>query len=167
MFESFSCENKSCCSYKITPYKIVKWINSDYKNINKIIKAGCFVTDPSTNKILLVQSRGQLWGPPKGTIQKKETYENCAIREVLEETGLNILCKDFLEYTVVKNKAIYYNIHLKEDDISPQTHIKDNDANGIGWFSLNCLEELIKNNKIRINQHTKILIKKFFRKNII
>jgi hypothetical protein len=48
----------------------------------------------------------------------------------------------------------------------PQNHILDNDANGIGWFNIECLESLIKEQKVAINQHTKILIKKFFGKNI-
>ena len=47
-----------------------------------------------------------------------------------------------------------------------QNHIKDNDANGIGWFNINCLNNLIQEEKINLNQHCKILIKKFFRKYI-
>ena len=50
--------------------------------------------------------------------------------------------------------------------IEPQNHILDNDANGIGWFNIECLESLIKEEKVAINQHSKILIKKFFGKNI-
>jgi 8-oxo-dGTP pyrophosphatase MutT (NUDIX family) len=164
MIYSYSCDNK-CCNYKISPYTHVKWDNNDNwkKPSSKIIKAGCFVLDKVSNKILLVQSRGQLWGPPKGTIQDEETYENCAVREVLEETGINVKHKDFMGYTIVKNKAIYYDIEMKETEIEPQIQIKDNDANGIGWFNIDCLDTLIKDNKININQHTKILLKKFLK----
>ena len=73
---------------------------------------------------------------------------------------------EFIGYTIVKNKAIYYTTELKEDETSPQNHIKDNDANGIGWFNINCLNNLIQEEKINLNQHCKILIKKFFRKYI-
>jgi 8-oxo-dGTP pyrophosphatase MutT (NUDIX family) len=108
-----------------------------------------------------------MWGPPKGTIQDDETYEECAIREVFEETGIKLDSSQFIGYTVVKNKALYYTTEIKEYDISPQNHIKDNDANGIGWFNINCLNELIDTNKLAINQHCKILIKKFFRSQIV
>ena len=168
MFNTYKCDH-DCCNYKITPYKQVKWSNGDgwKSNTGKIVKAGSFIIDPTTSKILLVQSRGQLWGPPKGTIQDEETYEQCAIREVFEETGITLDPKIFLGHTLVKNKALYYTSELKENEIEPQNHIKDNDANGIGWFNINCLNELIESNKINLNQHCKILIKKFFRKNVM
>lgn len=167
-FNSFNCTN-NCCNYKITPYKQIKWNNGDgWKSTSgKIIKAGCFIVDPLTHKILLVQSRGQLWGPPKGTIQENESIEHCAIREVMEETGIEVKSDQFIgQPTVVKNKAMYYTVELKETNNEPQNHILDNDANGIGWFNIECLESLIKEQKVAINQHTKILIKKFFGKNI-
>jgi len=167
-FSSFNCSNH-CCTYKITPYKQIKWNNGDRwkSTTGKIVKAGCFIVDPFTHKILLVQSRGQLWGPPKGTIQENESIEHCALREVMEETGIKLKNDQFIgQPTVVKNKAMYYTVELNEDNIEPQNHILDNDANGIGWFNINCLDLLIKEQKIAINQHTKILIKKFFGKNI-
>ena len=158
----------NCCVFKITPYKQIKWSSTDgwKQSSNRVTKAGSFIIDASTSKILLVQSRGQMWGPPKGTMQDNETYEECAIREVYEETGIILHTSQFLTSTIVRNKAIYYNVELKETEITPQNHIKDNDANGIGWFNINCLDELIKLGKISVNQHCKILIKKFFRKTI-
>jgi len=167
MINIYKCANE-CCTYKITPYKQVKWNNGDgwKSNTGKIVKAGSFVIDPDTDKILLVQSRGQMWGPPKGTLQDDETVINCAIREVFEETGILLSQQQFLGKTLVKNKAMYYTTEVKEFDIYPQNHIQDNDANGIGWFNINCLEQLGKEQKVLINQHCKILLKKFFGKNI-
>lgn len=160
--------NQGCCTYKITPYKEIKWNNGDgwKTNTGKIVKAGSFVIDPLSHKILLVQSRGQMWGPPKGTMQDNETVEQCAIREVFEETGILLTTSQFKDQTIVKNKAMYFTTEIKETEIYPQNHIKDNDANGIGWFNVECLEKLHNENKIKINQHCKILLKKFFRKNI-
>lgn len=167
MINVYKC-NKDCCTYKITPYKQIKWNNGDgwKSNVKKIVKAGSFVIDPETGKILLVQSRGQMWGPPKGTLQDEETVDECAIREVFEETGILLSQSQFLSKTLVKNKAMYYTTEIKEFDISPQNHIKDNDANGIGWFNVECLEQLMKEEKVLINQHCKILLKKFFGKSI-
>jgi ADP-ribose pyrophosphatase YjhB (NUDIX family) len=47
-----------------------------------------------------------MWGPPKGTLQENEIVEDCAIREVFEETGIQIKVEQFLNSTIVKNKAI-------------------------------------------------------------
>ena len=82
---NYYCFNK-CCIYKIIPYK--KQIQNNYqKQVDlKIKKAGVFIYDNSSKKILLVQSRGQMWGCPKGSIKDNEEPLECAIREVKEET---------------------------------------------------------------------------------
>ncbi|KAA0159498.1 hypothetical protein FNF28_05855 [Cafeteria roenbergensis] len=64
---------------------------------------GAFVLNPSMTKVLLVQSyRGKSWGLPKGKINEGETELQCAIREVAEETGVDILpfarAEDFVAY---------------------------------------------------------------------
>jgi ADP-ribose pyrophosphatase YjhB (NUDIX family) len=168
MINTHQCPNK-CCNFKITPYtKEIKIIDDTWKyNPGKIIKAGSFIIDPDTCKILLVQSRGQMWGPPKGTMLDNETCEECAVREVFEETGLTIHPSQFLSHTLIKSRALYYTTEIKETEMNPQNHIIDNDANGIGWFNVNCLNDLIENNNITVNQHCKILIKKFFRKQVL
>jgi hypothetical protein len=68
----------NCCVFKITPYKQVKWNQGDgwKPSSNRVTKAGSFIIDASTSKILLVQSRGQMWGPPKGTMQDKKQEES-------------------------------------------------------------------------------------------
>ena len=64
--ETFLCTNV-CCEIKIKPYK--ENDDSNKKFIENKKKAGVFIYDPKTNKILIVQSRGNLWGSPKGTIE--------------------------------------------------------------------------------------------------
>jgi hypothetical protein len=56
--------NNGCCEIKIKLYK-----EADYmiKNFKSKKKAGVFIYDPNTKKILIVQSRGNLWGSPKGS----------------------------------------------------------------------------------------------------
>jgi len=163
-----TCDNK-CCNYLISDYKCPVWLEEDWdkwrsenESSNRIKKSGAFIVDPSTKKILLVQSRGQFWGPPKGSLNKEEDVMIGAIREVKEETGIILNSKQLDKFYVVKGRALYYYLELKEEPIKIQSHIKDNDANGIGWFNLECLPTLIKDGKITINRHTKILIKKFF-----
>lgn len=165
--QNLSC-SKGCCNYFITPYKNI-YVSENYPKENKIKikKAGSFVFDKSKNKVLLVQSRGHMWGPPKGSIKIDEDPLNCAIREVKEETGLDLLEKNFSGSMIIKCKAQYYFTDMNEQKLYPQEHIKDNDANGIGWFNVECLNDMIKNNKMVINQHCRILIKKIFDKDIV
>lgn len=163
MMKRFNCE-EGCCNYLISDYKHPATFqkNDNWKEKeHKIKKAGAFIVDIESHKILLVQSRGQYWGPPKGSIDPDEKIDDCAIREVKEETGLEISKEDLDKYYVVKGKALYYFINMKETEIKVQNHIQDNDANGIGWFNVDCLSDLINQEKITINQHCKILIKKF------
>lgn len=159
------CNNK-CCNYKIIPYKKNLPIQyQKYKEI-KIRKAGSFIYDSISKKILLVQSRGQMWGCPKGTIKDEEEPLECAIREVKEETGIEIDEKKLSDFIIINSKVKYYFLEMKEIQVYIQSHIIDNDANGIGWFNIDCLESLVKQGIININQHCRILVKKIFNKDI-
>lgn len=114
--------------------------------------------------VLLVQSRGQLWGPPKGSIQANETPLACAIRETKEETGFDVTEADFSGSVVIKTRALYYFTKVDRAlyHLHPQVDVVDNDANGIGWFRVDCLNRLITEGKIQINQHCRILVQKIF-----
>jgi ADP-ribose pyrophosphatase YjhB (NUDIX family) len=151
------CQNL-CCTYKIDTYESESIVYNNTKNK----KAGCFIYDPISEKILLVQSRGQLWGSPKGTLQENETTLECALREVKEETGLDIDEKDLIDMMTLNSRVSYFFVKLKEIEVSIQSQITDNDANGIGWFNVNCLYSLVKNGTININQQCRILVKKIF-----
>ena len=78
---------KGCCKIELVEYKTTKSKLSRRKS-NK--KAGIFIYDYINGKVLLVQSRGNLWGVPKGTFEPRETSLQCAITEVKQETGLDI-----------------------------------------------------------------------------
>lgn len=155
--EYLNCDSK-CCLLQIHPY--INKYKYNYKHKNSKRKAGVFIFDSKKNKILLIQSRGNLWGLPKGSLKYQETQENCAIREVKEETGIVISKKDFLKTILIRDRAIYYYIEKEECDVSVQKNIIDNDVNGIGWVDINCLEKLIINGKITLTQHSRIVFKK-------
>src|SRR5207253_9617773 len=57
-----------------------------YKHFTLVIAAGGLVTN-TDNDILMILRRGK-WDLPKGKLDKGETLEKCAVREVEEETGL-------------------------------------------------------------------------------
>lgn len=156
--ESFTCPN-GCCIIKIKPYITSKDLFEKVRRRRK--KAGVFIYDPKTNKILLVQSRGNLWGPPKGTIKYDETETECAIRETKEETGLIISSNNFTNAARIRNRAIYFYMEMDNCDVTVQDHIPGNDANGICWIKPDCLEKCIKNGNISLSQHCRIVFIRF------
>jgi 8-oxo-dGTP pyrophosphatase MutT (NUDIX family) len=54
--------------------------------LTPIIAAGGIVLNPN-NELLWIYRRG-FWDLPKGKLDPNETIEACAIREVMEETGI-------------------------------------------------------------------------------
>lgn len=62
-------------------------LKNNYWQFFKVILAGGGVVFNAYNEILLMYRRG-FWDLPKGKLDKGETLEQCAVREVQEETGL-------------------------------------------------------------------------------
>jgi 8-oxo-dGTP pyrophosphatase MutT (NUDIX family) len=124
-------------------------------------KAGVFIYDPAEDRVLLVQSRGHLWGPPKGTLELGETETQCAVREVKEETGLDVRPEDFSRATKIKNRALYFYLEMNMTPVAVQDEVKDNDANGLTWIKVDCLKECIYNGHIVLNQHCKLVFQRF------
>lgn len=138
--------NCNCC-------KLTLWKNENnetkYKNYIKK-KAGVIIK--YNDKLLLIQSRGNMWGFPKGKIEKNETEKNCAIREVKEETSL-IISIDENEY-IYLNNTFFFLKELKNEPIINIDEIKNisgNDCTGVGLIKLACL----KNSKLKINTSLK------------
>jgi len=150
---NFNCNN-NCCHFKTKEYiNNLTHIYTSNKN-----KAGAFLYDK--NKILLIQSRGNLWGPPKGTINPNETTQQCAVREVLEETGIDITSQCFDNFFKIKNTTYFY-IKIKHSEVFIQNNTQDNDATGIAWVNISCLNSLILDKKIKITYHLKLILKSF------
>ena len=57
-----------------------------FKKFTLVKAAGGFVLNEN-NEVLMMFRRGK-WDLPKGKMDKKESFEECAIRETKEETGL-------------------------------------------------------------------------------
>lgn len=103
----------------------------------KCIEAAGGVVKNKTDEILLIHRRG-FWDLPKGKIEKEETIEAAAVREVEEETGLiNVKITQPITFKKLENKATYHSyveneiLKLKvsywfdmqtnfEDDLIPQ-----------------------------------------------
>lgn len=156
--ETITCP-RGCCKVKVKPYIAPKYSCQKVRRHRR--KAGVFIYDPKTDKVLLVQSRGNLWGAPKGTLQYGEDDRQCAVREVKEETGLKISENDFSRAFKIYNVAIYFYLEMSECEVDIQDTIYDNDANGIGWIKLDCLNQFVENGNISLSQHCRIIFSRF------
>ena len=76
-------------------------------------KAGVIIFNESFNKVLVVKSRGYdnttKWGLPKGHLENNELPNECAMRELHEETGIRIkISKNSRNFINSINNSIYY-----------------------------------------------------------
>ena len=151
------CE-KECCELLYWNYNNKKYFFKKNK-----FKAGIIVI--FNNNILLIQSRGNLWGFPKGSCEFFENSIKCALREFNEETGAYLSIKDLnLDKKFQIDSSLYF-IYDKYIDINI-TNInnkKDNDVTGIGWVKINCLKEMIQKNKIKTTKHLLLYLQKTFK----
>lgn len=157
----YYCRHK-CCKVKIQEYINNKNPTSFYNNYGK---AGVFIYDPKKDKVLLVQSRGRLWGPPKGTLKEDENILECAIREVKEETGLKVR-SDNLKLYINVHRATYYYLEMDSSELDIQQNNDEdaNDANGITWIKISCLYNAIEDGNIVLNHHARIAFEYFIHK---
>lgn len=119
----------------------------------KIIAGGGLVLNDA-GKLLMIFRRGK-WDLPKGKLDEGETIEQCAVREVMEETGLqhvelgrlidisyHTYFDPYLKQDVIK-ESHWYAMQAKEDQpLVPQT---EEDIQAIEWVGGQKLEEYLQN----------------------
>ena len=114
---------------------------SDFQACFKVLEAaGGYVLNE--NAELLVFFRRGSWDLPKGKIDRGETPEQAAVREVQEETGLvNLDLGAFLTHTYhtyqlkgerILKKTWWYRMHTVDTQLVPQT---EEDIVEIGWVA--------------------------------
>jgi 8-oxo-dGTP pyrophosphatase MutT (NUDIX family) len=102
---------------------------ADFQGIYKIIEAAGGVVYNEKAEVLVIY-RLKTWDLPKGKIDKGETPEVAAVREIQEETGLNVvelgdfICPTYHTYTHkekrVLKKTHWYKMTTKEEKLTPQ-----------------------------------------------
>ncbi len=78
--------------------------------LTPIIAAGGIVVNPN-NEILWIFRRGY-WDLPKGKLDPNESIEACAVREVMEETGMQDLV---LGELILTTKHQYHDTYLNTE----------------------------------------------------
>lgn len=126
-------------------------VKSFFKHFTYIDAAGGIVEN-SKKEILLIQRLGK-WDLPKGKIDEHETPEDCAIREIEEETGAsNLIITDTLGETYhtydaygkhFLKKTYWYLLKCKgKQNLIPQT---TEDITALEWCNAKELQKIKKN----------------------
>lgn len=114
--------------------------------------ASAIIINPSNKKILLVKHKKfNKWVQPGGHIEENETPEDCALREVYEETGLRIKLigirfpreDDFLRpLAIQRNTGGNGELHIDivylgvpKNEFENTEKYDKNESYGIKWFS--------------------------------
>ena len=118
----------------------------------ELIKAGGGIIRNEKGEILLIFRRGK-WDLPKGKLDPGETLEECAVREVKEETGLSrvdlvksieITYHTYVEKgTLILKESHWY--EMKSDsgqELIPQT---EEEISEIKWATVNDIPGYLKN----------------------
>ncbi len=106
--------------------------------MRKVKSCGCIISE--NNKVVLIQQKKGNWGFPKGRIEKNETEVETAIREVKEETNLDVKIEDpdkkYIDtYFAKKNEfkeVIYFLAKRIGGEIKPQ----ENEIKNVEWVDL-------------------------------
>lgn len=99
---------------------------------------GCVVFDG--DKVLLIKHNEGHWDLPKGHIEEGETEVETAIREVKEETNVDVEVNENYRYTTeyspmegVWKEVVYFIATKKSDNLIPQ----EEEVQIVKWFELN------------------------------
>ena len=143
-----------CCTFRVRNIPLQVFGKSpNYK------KAGAFIIDPSTNRIVLVRGKyADIWGVPKGSVEADEDVLVAAMREVKEETGIELTMDDLKEQVMYGNEQIF-KVERKENKLVP---VDVHDAVGVVWIKLDCLILMMSRNDIKLNYLTKKILKKIY-----
>ena len=141
----------------------MKSIEKYYNNIENGIEeksCGCIILD--NDKVLLIEQVDGNWGFPKGHIEPNETEVETAIREVKEETNVDVEIEEGKRYTIEyitnrgKRKQVVFFI---AKNISGEIKAQESEINNIKWFGFeDALQKITYDN-------TKILFKKILEDN--
>ena len=130
-------------------------------NLPKKEKAcGCIIIED--NKVLLIQQNEGHWGFPKGHVEYGETEIETAIREVKEETNIDVMPDENKRYEqeyIMKNGVLKQVIFFLAKTTSSEIKAQECEIKNIKWFTF---EDAFS---ILTYENTKNLLKKVLKEN--
>jgi ADP-ribose pyrophosphatase YjhB (NUDIX family) len=128
------------------------------------VRCGAIVFDETLKNVLCIsnqyiwdKSGRELWGLPKGHIEKGETFSQCAGRELYEETGvhLNLSQKHFM---LRINNTFYYPMVVPSNTKIGTLDSKE--IHAVEWKELDDIAKIGTTTRLH-NQDLKVFLKRF------
>ena len=117
---------------------------------------GGIILDEHLKEIILVKGKlADKWSLPKGHLEPGESYLEGALREIKEETGLDIELKIDVLPCILTNRGKLFLMSIPKE----KCHFKIEDTNEIGevrWYPLSKLKTLPKQNYMLRSLHDRI-----------
>ena len=118
---------------------------------------GCIIIE--NNKVLLIQQLQGHWGFPKGHVEEGETEKQTAIREVKEETNLDVeivgenrYSESYVIGKTIKKEVVYFVAKKIGSEIKPQ----EEEINEIKWATYEeALDQITYDNSRNILKQAK------------
>lgn len=130
----------------------IEELRADFRACFKNIDAAGGVVKNNNDEYLLIYRRGK-WDLPKGKVDKGESYQQAAIREVTEETGLSSITIDKhlmstyhtypLKGKLVLKKTYWFSM-LFDGSEQPVPEVEE-DIEEIRWFKASELDKPFEN----------------------
>lgn len=112
----------------------------------------------NTEVLLVKRADNNKWCIPGGHLENKEKSLDAAIREIKEETNLNLNKKNLFLVDQIDDEKINNNIYaVLEEDYNQEE--ADSDAKEAKWFDVEKLPHLIWDNESHIKKAFKLLNK--------
>jgi 8-oxo-dGTP diphosphatase len=112
----------------------------------------------NTEVLLVKRADNNKWCIPGGHLENKENSIDAAIREIKEETNLNLNKKNLFLVDQIDDEKINNNIYaVLEEDYNQEK--ADSDAKEAKWFDVEKLPHLIWDNESHIKKAFKLLNK--------
>lgn len=133
----------------------------------KVISCGAYVwrkKDEIVQVLLIKPNLGiEFWGLPKGHIDQGETFEQCAMREVFEETGISIELVSYHGFALTNNAREEKTVHIFiakpcESALEPSISDTNDEVVDVKWFNVNELPKLHYYQQNIVNEITKKLL---------
>ncbi len=131
-----------------------------------LVGAGTLIKNESGKILLIKRTDNDTWGMPGGSCELGETFEEAAVREAYEETGLKIRNLELFSVFSGKNMHHIYpngdevynaNCIFETDDYSGTIKADEKESSDVRFFAINNLPD-------KINPPDKFIFEKYIKK---